>query len=165
MLHVKEYNKLALSNCFSIKRSVLFANPTYTLSLDCNIYNVTSISVFGVTASMNDYLKNKQYCQNFTNYFSISVDSKCSLSDKINSQVVSSCQNKTSCNVTIDTNSLQSNCTTSQNAFTDDFYISYNCFNTQLTFAGVKYTRPTWGMVVVIIDIVSMLILFITLVM
>ena len=132
--------------------------------MNCSLYNITSASSFGIASNLDDYVNNKQNCQNFSSFSSINIDSNCSLANIINQEIIGSCSNSTICNTTIDTTNLMNNCKTTQNQFTNDFFLSYTCYNSVLSFAGKQYTRPSWGYVVVIIDIVSMIIFYTTII-
>jgi hypothetical protein len=127
-LQVRSKFDVGIYNCQTIKLISIYANPTYTINLNCFADNLTSIYAFGVSNSYTDDLNNQLQCMNATKSMSLALDAGCSVENWLNAKVVPQCQSKLSCSVAIDTTQLKSLCKPSYTQ-ASSLYLSYTCYS------------------------------------
>jgi hypothetical protein len=150
-----------LKNCQKIPVESFYDSDKYTFTMDCDIYNISSISMFGLSSNYDSTIENLMNCQNFTTYVNITADQDCSLQDYLNDYIGDKCKDKMECEFTIETREIQKKCTSFPKY--DYFFFTYECYDNWVYVNIVRVERFLFSFIIVIIDVASMLALLITL--
>jgi len=129
--------------------------------MDCEIYNISSISQFGLSSNYDYTVENLLNCQNFTTYVNITTDQGCSLKQYLNDEIGDRCKDKMECEFTIDTQIVKDRCTS--NPKYDYFFFSYDCYDSWVHVNIVRVERSLFSFIIVIIDVASMFALLLSL--
>jgi hypothetical protein len=117
--------------------------------------------MFGLTSNYLSTADNLMNCQNFTTYVNITADSECSFTEYLNEFVYNNCLNKKECEFTINTQEIKNNCKSLPRY--DDFFLTYNCYDSWVYISVVRVERPVFSFIVVGIDVACMFALLVTL--
>jgi hypothetical protein len=151
-------------NCDKIPiNNILNTNATtYTFNFNCQGYNITQVSKFGLTSSASKNTENLYSCAHYISKDNIFIDQACDFSDYLNSGV-SKCLGKGTCSFDLDISYVRKSCLYSD--LPEYFFLTYECFDNYVTldFPGynVNIDRQIWAFVIVGTDIASILVLLI----
>lgn len=125
---------------------------------------MSELVYFGISKPGTNEINNQQACTNYSNEYSLTLDGCNNARNDLSLTLAANCFNIKSCNISFNFFNYSLDCFTTD--LSSNVYVSYKCYQGYIQIPyGNAIERSMFGYIVVIIDIVSMIVLIITLVM
>lgn len=148
-------------NCLKINFSDFEKKSNYRTILNCNEYDIASINYFGIPIDRESESQNEGACVNYQNSQNLTISNECSFAFNITS-LAKTCieEGESYCEFDIPTREYIDNCN-NPNKFSH-IYLGYTCLNDELPLIKWTMTRDQVSFIVVILDILTVLLIFIS---
>lgn len=148
-------------NCLKIKTSEFRVKKNYRTILNCQEYSVNNIINFGTPIDRESEYENENSCIDFKNSQNLTLSSECSFATNITLLADKCITNGESyCELDIPTENYVNECENIREF--SHIYLGYTCIINELPLIKWSMNRDRVSFVVVILDIVTVLLIFIS---